>query len=318
VDKPKGKGAGVRTRTTPSADDAALGVVVTTARLAVGAARVLTWAPGVRPLLARSAATGRKARARGRERIEEVAQTALSGPEVGRIVDGALAGPLPEAVARSSVDHHVGDRLAAELEPERERLIEQVLNSPDFGLALERALSSPRVRTALANQTTTFAEEIADDVHARSVVLDRRLSVGPARAAGEFGGMASRTVAFIVDLVLAQIPILVCAAVVALVSSFVGALRPAWLFGTLAGTGWLVFVAAYFVFFWTSGRTPGMRLLRLRVTDRSGRPPTALRALARFAVLVVVTIPSALPILFERKRRGLHDFVAGTTVVYTD
>jgi uncharacterized RDD family membrane protein YckC len=318
VDEPRSKEARVRTRTTPSADDAALGVVVTTARLAVGAARMLTWAPGVKPLLARSAATGRAARARGRERIEHAAQTALSAPEVGRIVDGALAGPLPEAVARSSVEHRVGGRVAAELEPERERLIEQVLSSPDFELALERALSSPRVRTALANQTTSFAAEIASDVHARSVVLDRKLSLGPARAAGQFGGFASRTVAFVVDLVLAEIPVLVAGAVIALVASFVGALKPAWLVGTLASTGWLVFVTAYFVFFWTSGQTPGMRLVRLRVSDGSGRPPTVLRAFLRFAVLLVATVLSALPILFEKRRRGLHDLVAGTTVVYIE
>lgn len=318
MDEPPTKGTGARKRTTPSADDAALGVVVTTARLAVGAARMLSWAPGVRPLLARSAATGREARSRGRERIEQAAQTALSAPEVERLLDGALAGPLPEAVARSSVEHRIGNRLAAELEPERERLIEQVLNSPDFERALERALSSPKVRTALANQTTTFAEEVAADVHARAAVLDRGLSLGRARGADEFGGLVSRTVAFVIDLVLAQIPVLVCAAVVALIAAFVGALRPAWLFGTLGGAGWLLFVGAYFVFFWTSGRTPGMRLLHLRVTDAGGGAPSTLRALVRFAVLVLVTILSAVPILFEHKRRGLHDFAAGTTVVYTD
>jgi uncharacterized RDD family membrane protein YckC len=315
VDAPPSEGAGVRTETTPSADDAALGVVVTTARLAAGVARVLTWAPGVRPLLARSAATGRAARARGRERIEHAAQTALSAPEVGRLVDGALAGPLPETLARSSVEHHVGDRLVTQLEPERERLIEQVLNSPDFERALERALSSPTVRTALAHQTTSVAEEIAADIELRANALDRKLSFGPARAATQFGGLVSRSLAFVVDLALAQIPFLVFAAVVALVASFVSAIRPAPLLGSLAGAGWLLFVGAYFIFFWTSGRTPGMRLVRLRLSDASGAPPTVVRAAVRFAVLLVLTLPSILPIPFERRRRGLHDLAAGTVVV---
>jgi uncharacterized RDD family membrane protein YckC len=316
-DRPR-KGSGVRTRSTPSADDAALGVVVTTARLAAGAARMLTWAPGVRPLLQRSAKTGRAARERGRERIEQAAQTALSAPEVGRLVDGALSGPLPEKVARSSVEHHVGDRLAAELEVERARLMESVLTSPEFEQAMERALSSPAVRTALANQTTSVATEIAADVHTRSVALDRKLALGRARSAEQYAGLASRTSAFVADLVLAQIPYLVCAAVVALVASFVGTLREAWLAGTLAGAGWFVFVGAYFVLFWTSGRTPAMRFVGLRVADAHGRPPSALRATARFVVLLLATLISVVPILFERRRRGLHDLVAGTTVLYDD
>jgi uncharacterized RDD family membrane protein YckC len=304
--------------TTPSADDAALGVVVTTARLAAGAARVLGWAPGVRPLLRRSAATGRAARERGRERMEHAAQSALATPEVERFVDGALAGPLPEAVARSSVEHHLGDRLVAELAAERDRLIDQVLQSPEFERALEQALSSPAVRTALVGQTTTVAEEIAADVHARTLALDRAVSFAGARSAREYGGAGSRGVAFVADLVLAQIPFFAAAAVVALVAAFVGGRHSVWVFGTLAGVGWFAFVAAYFVFFWTSGHTPGMRFTKLRLVDPKGRPPSFLRALARFAILAVVPLLSGLPILFDRRRRGLHDIVAGTTVLYDE
>lgn len=310
-----------RRQTTPSADDAALGVVVTTARIAVGAARMLAWAPGVRPFLARSAATGRAARERGRERIEDAARTALAGPEVGRLVDDALAGPLPETVARSSVEHHVGDRLAAQLEPERERLIQQVLDSPDFERALEKALSSPKVRAALASQTTSLAAEIADDVHQRAVGLDRKLSFGRARDAVLYAGGVSRALAFVIDLVLAHLAFLVAATVVGLVVSFVGELRPVWLFGALAGSGWLMLVGAYFVFFWTMGQTPGMRILHLRVLAADGEPPHALRAAVRFVTLVVAIIPlfaGLLPVLFTARRRGLQDLAAGTVVVYTD
>jgi uncharacterized RDD family membrane protein YckC len=294
---------------------------VTTARIAIGAARMFAWAPGVRPFLERSAATGREARERGRERVEHAARTALSGPEVGRLVDNALAGPLPEAVARSSVEHHVGDRLAAQLEPERERLIQQVLDSPDFERALEKALSSPKVRAALASQTTSMASEIAEDVHRRAVGLDRRLSFGRARDDVSYAGGGSRVVAFVIDLLLAQLAFLVGAAVVGLVVSFVGALRPAWLFGALAGSGWLLLVGAYFVFFWTLGQTPGMRMLHLQVLSERRVPPGAPRAALRFVALIVAIIPlfvGLLPVLFTARRRGLHDLVARTVVVYTD
>jgi uncharacterized RDD family membrane protein YckC len=310
------------THATPSPDDAALGVVVTAARVGAAAARILTWAPGVRPFLERSAETGRAARARGRERLESAAQTALSGPEVGRLVDGALAGPLPEAVARSSVTHHVGDRLAAQLEPERERVLQQLLESPEFERALETALSSPKVREALAHQTTSFAAEIADEVHERTAALDGKVSLGPARAALRFGGAVSRGLAFVIDLLLAYLVFLVGATIVGLVASLAGDLRPGWLFGSIAGAGWLLVLGTYFVFFWSlGGQSPGMRLAHLRVVDRSGAPPSLVRAAVRFPLLIVAMIPGfagLLPVLFTEERRGLHDYLAGTVVVYTN
>jgi uncharacterized RDD family membrane protein YckC len=226
-------------------------------------------------------------------------------------VDGALAGPLPDVVARSSVEHHVGDRL-----------VQQLLDSPEFDRALERALSSPKVREALARQTRGAAAELADEVHARGAVLDRKLSFGSARETVHFAGAASRALAFAIDLVLAHVAFLVGAAVVGLVVSLVGELRPAWVFGALAGSGWLLLVGAYFVFFWTlGGQTVGMRILRLRLTDAHGGTPTPLRAVARFVALLLAIVPmfaGFLPILFDRRRRGFHDFVAGTVVSYVD
>ena len=298
MDEPPSGRSPDRNETTPSADDAALGVVVVTARAAAAAGRMFAWAPGVRPLLQRSAATGREARVRGRERVET-------------LVDDALAGPLPEAVARSSLEHHLV-----------ERITQQVFESPEFDRALERALSSPAVRRALAHQTSSAAAELADDVQRRGRSLDGRLSFGGARPADRYAGAASRGLAFAVDLILAQIAFLVGTAVVGLVVSLVGSLRPAWLFGSLAGMGWFLLVGAYFVFFWTlRGQTPGMRILGVRVTDAGGRVPSTWRAAVRFVALIVAIIPmlaGLVPILFEARRRGLHDLVAGTTVVYSD
>jgi uncharacterized RDD family membrane protein YckC len=300
----------------PAPDEAALGLVVATARLARAATRLLGYAPGVNPLLERSAATGRAARARGRERIESAAQSALAGPEVERLVDGALAGPLPEKVARASIQHHVGDRVVAELEPERERWLEQFLDSPEFERALERALSSPKVREAIANQTTSLADEVAANLRGRVIALDQRIG----RGSLPFAGLPSRTVAFAVDLVLAHLIFVVVAAIAGLVAELVGDLRPVWLFGALAGAGWTLLVGGYFVFFWTlGGQTPGMRLVRLRVVGPSEGPLSVWRALLRFVALLVAIIPMFLglvPILFDRRRRGLQDYVAGTTVVY--
>jgi uncharacterized RDD family membrane protein YckC len=129
-------------------------------------------------------------------------------------------------------------------------------------------------------------------------------------------------VALVVDAALAQAAYLVVAASVGLVLGLAGALDGGWLTGSLAGGGWLLVVALYFVGFWSvTGQTPGMRLLRLRVQARSGEPPSAFRSLLRLAGLILAIIllfAGFLPALFDRRRRALPDFVAGTTVVYAE
>ena len=88
---------------------------------------------------------------------------------------------------------------------------------------------------------------------------------------------------------------------------------------SLAGTGWFLAIGAYFVAFWsTTGQTPGMRALRVRVVGPSGRPPSAPRSLVRFIGLIlaiVLLFVGFLPVLFDDRRRGLHDFLSGTVVV---
>jgi uncharacterized RDD family membrane protein YckC len=220
-----------------------------------------------------------------------------------------LAPYLVGAAARGREEvETTAERLVVVFEPEAERMLQQFLDSAEFDHALERVLTSPKVREALAQQTTSFAEELLERVRARLRSLDRRCA-----------GLASRTFAFAVDLILAQIVFLIASALVGLVGALVGGLRPAWLFGAVAGAGWLLLVGAYFAFFWTlGGQTPGMRLVSLRVVDELGRPPRLLRSCVRFAALIVAIIPMCaglLPILFDARRRGLQDFVARTVVV---
>lgn len=203
------------------------------------------------------------------------------------------------------------ENLVVVFEPEAERMLQQFLDSPEFDRALERVLTSPKVREALAQQTTSFAEELLAKLRMRLHAVDQRCA-----------GLASRTLAFAVDLMLAQVVFLIVSALVGLIVALVGSLRPAWLFGSIAGAGWLLLVGAYFAFFWTlAGQTPGMRLVHLRVVDHYGEAPRLPRALIRFGALIVAIIPmfaGLLPILFDARRRGLHDFVARTYVVQSD
>jgi RDD family len=74
------------------------------------------------------------------------------------------------------------------------------------------------------------------------------------------------------------------------------------------------------VIFWSSaGQTPGMRLMHLRVRSAAGGGISVLRAIVRVVGLALAIIPffaGFIPVLFDRRRRALPDYLAGTVVVY--
>ncbi|MDQ3875923.1 MAG: RDD family protein, partial [Actinomycetota bacterium] len=137
-----------------------------------------------------------------------------------------------------------------------------------------------------------------------------------------YAGIATRAVALATDAIVAIALYMSVVGVVALVASLVGGLRPERLVGSLLGGGWILIAGAYFVLFWSgAGQTPGMRLLRLRVRTAAGRAPSVGRSIMRLLGLVLATVPMLvgfLPVLFDERRRGMADFIAGTVVVYDD
>jgi uncharacterized RDD family membrane protein YckC len=64
-----------------------------------------------------------------------------------------------------------------------------------------------------------------------------------------------------------------------------------------------------------------MRLMQLRVATGSGRGLGVLRSLVRLIGLALAIIPlfaGFLPVLFDRRRRALQDFIARTFVLYDE
>lgn len=252
-----------------------------------------------------------------------------------RALDALLAGPLPEALGRSLAEHHVIERVAAGMvdadgarpSPAMEELTHRLVQSPAFRQALTELLSLPEVRSALSSQATGFGDEIAGAVRRRSRALDqlvaalarRLLRLKPAGAAARFGGLATRGAGLVLDAALAQLGYLVAAASIALVLGLAGQLGANWLDASLAGAGWFLAMAAYFAVFWsTTGQTPGMRALGVRVVGPSGTSPSVVRSLVRFVGLILAIIPlfaGFLPVLFDGRRRALQDFLAGTVVL---
>jgi len=252
--------------------------------------------------------------------------------EVERAIDSMLAGPLPEAVARSIVEHRVLERVvsAAELD----QAVARALDSPAVQRALAGAIDSPlaealavhiaqseafshALREAVAHQTTSFGSEVASALRRRARSVDD--SVG--RHAGEssrYGGLVSRAIGLVVDAGLAHVTFLVVAASVGLVLSLADSLSPGWVGGAIAGGGWGFVVAVYFVSFWTAtGQTPGMRIMRVRVVKANGGDLSVWRSLVRLVGLLLAIVPlfaGFLPVLFDPRRRALPDYLAGTVV----
>jgi uncharacterized RDD family membrane protein YckC len=137
-----------------------------------------------------------------------------------------------------------------------------------------------------------------------------------------YAGLATRAVALAVDVAIAQVIVFAGGAVLALVASLVGDLQFGTLERILAALAWVTVVGFYFVLFWsTAGQTPGMRLMALRVLDRRGGHPSVGRSIVRLVGLALCIIPlfaGFLTVLVDDRRRGLHDLLAGTVVVYVE
>jgi uncharacterized RDD family membrane protein YckC len=197
------------------ARDVALGAVVVcghvggrAARFALTPLRVAVRLPVVRSVLARGgeslATEGRAARVRGLDQVGATAGEVLASPAAGRAVDRALAGPLPETVARSVVERRVAKRVveaaveAAFEHAATERLVqetlasrgferlamgaaesllasnltEQVIESAEMQRVVEEIASSPAVRAAIFHQTTTLADEVSAGLRRQMERLD--------------------------------------------------------------------------------------------------------------------------------------------------
>lgn len=145
------------------------------------------------------------------------------------------------------------------------------------------------------------------------------VSVG---ADGDYAGLVTRTIALAIDAALIDGSAALVGVVVGLAISILHIPSEAEaIVAAVAGWAWAVWSVAYFVLFWsTTGQTPGSRLMRIRVLDdRTRRPVAPLRAAARFGLLILAAIPlfiGYLIMLWDPRRRCLHDRLARTVVVY--
>jgi uncharacterized RDD family membrane protein YckC len=134
-------------------------------------------------------------------------------------------------------------------------------------------------------------------------------------------GFVTRAVGLTVDALLLNAIAIVIGAAITLIASVLGADSSInAVEAVIGGFAWLLWSAGYFVTFWTlTGQTPGDRLLGILVVPAAGGRFKPMRAVRRFIGLLISAIPLGagfLPVLVDDKRRGLHDRIGGTVVVW--
>jgi uncharacterized RDD family membrane protein YckC len=144
---------------------------------------------------------------------------------------------------------------------------------------------------------------------------------------GRYAGFVTRLVAFVVDRVITALIIVVT---VSAVQFALNAFRINQLFGFgdilwQVATGFrallsLLVIISYDLVFWIlAGQTPGKRLMGVRVVRTDGQRLRIGNAIVRRMAYVLsgILFLGFIWILFDKRRQGLHDKLAGTLVVYS-
>jgi uncharacterized RDD family membrane protein YckC len=172
----------------------------------------------------------------------------------------------------------------------------------------------------------------ADIIMDANLVLDRRKSYF-----GNYAGFASRLIAFIVDIIVISIVLVASgwfihtsldmlgivpflyrlfqnsASVTAILDFLLGPV-----FGSFVS---LIFIFFYYIFFWmAAGQTPGKYLMGVKVVALNYRKLRFRHAFLRYIGYFISGLALGLGyfwILVDDERRGWHDRIANTCVIYT-
>jgi len=252
------------------------------------------------------------------EAVERALVRVLQGPLVEEAVNGALES---EAVKRALIE-----ALDSEMVDEVWR---RMLASDETQRLVERIAEAPEIRAAISAQSVGFLEDVGhtigdttrrvDDVVERAV---RRIFFRPRRSVPtERAGAVTRVLAFALDVLIVNLAFSGLAAVVALIASAFSANGVSGIAFAVGGVAWFALEAVYFVAFWSlAGQTLGMRFFGVRLGVAGSRLPMrrAVRRLAGLALAGLALGIGFLGILFDERRRGWQDRLAGVDVLYED
>jgi uncharacterized RDD family membrane protein YckC len=133
-------------------------------------------------------------------------------------------------------------------------------------------------------------------------------------------GLMTRGIAFVIDAALISLVAFLVGAAIALIGSLFHFPHHAkTLLAVIGGAAYVPWAAGYFVGFWSAtGQTPGDRVMQIRVLTAHLERVKPIRGIVRCFGLILATVPlfiGFLPIPFDKRRRGLADWLAWTVVV---
>ncbi len=251
------------------------------------------------------------------EAVERAIARVLQGPVVEEAVNGALESDAVKRALIEALDSELVDEVWLRL-----------LASDETQRLVERIAEAPEIRAAISAQSVGFIEDIGHTVGDATHRIDdglerivRRVLRRPQRSVPtQRAGAVTRALALGLDVLLVNLAFSGLAAITALVvSAFTGGnsgSNVALVFGT---TAWLVLNGLYLVGFWSlAGQTLGMRFLGIRLAvEGQGLPVRrSIRRLIGLGLGFLTLGIGFLGILFDERRRGWQDRMAGVDVLY--
>ena len=212
------------------------------------------------------------------------------------------------------------------------RVWEKVLESDEAQKLVERVAEAPEVRSAITSQGVGLLEDLRRSARRASRRLDDSAEAAvrgalrrPRRAERPiYAGAVTRVLAIGLDAALLSGTLLLISTLLALLVSSVFSLEGDSKTVTIAfgAFAWWVAAGLYLATFWSlAERTPGMTFFGLRIlSERGGRVPPRqdLRRLLGFIAAVLPFGLGFIGILTDERRRGWHDRLASTVVLYAD
>jgi uncharacterized RDD family membrane protein YckC len=133
-------------------------------------------------------------------------------------------------------------------------------------------------------------------------------------------GLSTRVISFTLDAAVIDLVAVIVGIGASLILSLLhitGTLKA--ILAVIGAGVYILWSVGYFVVFWsTTGQTPGARIMQIRVQTADSAPLKPRRALVRCVGVILAALPlfaGFVLILFDDKRRGFQDRLAGTVVV---
>lgn len=275
-------------------------------------------------------------RATGLDRAVEVAAEeaivrALESEAVERAMARVLRGPVVEDAVEEALESEAVKR--ALLEAMDSELVDEVwrrmLASEEAQQLVERIAGAPELRAAIGAQSAGLIRDVGRTVGNLARRLDdsferlaRSLFRRPQRSLPSgHAGAVSRAAAMAIDGAIVNLSFTILVALVTLVASAFGGngrggSEVAIAVGSLT---WLALGGLYLVGFWSlAGETPGMRFLRIRLDVPRLPLRRSIKRLLGIGLATAAFGLGFLGIVFGERRRGWHDRMAATDVVYDE